>query len=132
MLDNQFRGENSWDDYLKAIESTVPPMRAIGITDYYNTELYEKFCEFKRQRRLLGCDLIFPNIEMRFGIGTIKGRWVDVHLLVSPEDPNHVAEIKRFLSRLTFNAFDESFSCTIEDLIRLGQRHDPSLLTRIK
>lgn len=127
VLNNQFRGENSWDDYLTAIETTVPPMRAIGITDYYNTELYEKFCESKRQGRLLGCDLIFPNIEMRLGIGTVKGRWVNVHLLVSPEDPNHVTEIKRFLSRLTFNAFDESFSCTKEDLIRLGQRHDPSL-----
>src|SRR6185295_13283494 len=29
--------------------------------------------------------------------------------------------------RLTFNAFGEPFSCTREDLIRLGQRHNSSL-----
>lgn len=127
VLNNLFKEENSWDDYLTAIEGAVPPMRAIGITDYYSTDLYEQVCESKRKGRLLSCDLIFPNIEMRLGIGTVRGRWVNLHLLVSPEDPNHVAELKRFLSRLTFDAFNESFSCTKDDLIRLGQRHDSSL-----
>ena len=127
ILNNQFKGDDSWEEYLKAIEAAVPPMRAIGITDYYSTDLYEQVCESKREGRLPRCDLIFPNIEMRLGIGTVKGRWVNLHLLVSPDDPNHVAELNRFLSRLTLNAFDESFSCAKEDLIRLGQRHDSSL-----
>ena len=29
---------------------------------------------------------------MRLGIGTVKGKWVNIHLLVSPEGPDHVAE----------------------------------------
>ena len=126
VLNNQF-GENAWDEYLKQIENTVPIMRAIGITDYYSTDIYEKASESKRQGRLAACELLFPNIELRLGIGTIKGRWVNFHLLVSPEDPEHVAEVKRFLSRITFAAFDDSFSCTKEELIRLGKRHDSSL-----
>jgi hypothetical protein len=32
--------------------------------------------------------LIFPNVEMRYGIGTAKGSPINVHLLVSPEDPS--------------------------------------------
>lgn len=127
VLNNQFQGVNKWDDYINAIETTVPSIRAIGVTDYYSTELYEQVCESKRQGRLSECELIFPNIEMRLGIGTVKGRWVNLHLLVSPEDPNHIEELKRYIARLTFNAFNESFSCTREDLVRLGQRHDRSL-----
>lgn len=127
VLNDQFKGDNSWDEYLQAIEAAVPSMRAIGVTDYYSTDIYEQVCESKRQGRLPNCDLIFPNIEMRLGIGTVKGRWVNLHLLVSPEDPNHIIELKRFLSRLTLNAFDGSFSCTKADLIRLGRRHDSSL-----
>jgi len=41
---------------------------------------------------------------MRLGLGTVKGKWGNVHLLVSPEDPKHLAELKRFLARLTFKA----------------------------
>src|ERR1700733_7379112 len=127
VLNDQFKGVDRWEDYLKAIEDAAPTMRAIGITDYYSTEIYEQVCDFKRQGRLPECGLVFPNIEMRLGIGTLRGRWVNLHLLVSPEDPSHVAELKRLLLRLTFNAFGESFSCTKDDLTRLGQRHDSSL-----
>ena len=31
------------------------------------------------------------------GIGTVKGKWVNIHLLVSPEDPHHLTELNRFL-----------------------------------
>src|SRR3989442_694038 len=101
VLNDQFRGADSWEEYLTALENTTPPIRAIGITDYYSTETYERVRKAKRQGRLPGCDLIFPNVEMRLGIGTVKGKWVNIHLLVSPEDPNHLTEVKRFLARLT-------------------------------
>ena len=58
----------------------------------------------------------------------MRGAWVNIHLLVSPEDDNHVAELRRFLARLTFDAFNDRFSCSQEDLIRLGHRADPSLI----
>jgi hypothetical protein len=34
VLNDQFRGADSWEDYLTALENTTPPIRAIGITDY--------------------------------------------------------------------------------------------------
>jgi hypothetical protein len=127
VLNDQFKGANSWEGYLKALETAMPAIRAIGITDYYSTESYERVCEAQRRWRLTGCDLIFPNIEMRLGIGTVKGKWVNLHLLVSPEDPDHLAELKRFLARLTFSAHSDSFSCNKDDLVRLGQRCDLTL-----
>jgi hypothetical protein len=127
VLNDQFNGTDSWEGYLKALETATPAIRAIGVTDYYSTESYERVSEAKRQGRLPGCDLIFPNIEMRLGIGTVKGKWVNLHLLVSPEDPDHLVELKRFLARLTFGAHNDSFCCNKDDLIRLGQRFDSRL-----
>ena len=127
VLNDQYKGADSWEGYLKALETATPAIRAIGVTDYYSTESYERVCEAKRQGRLPGCDLIFPNIEMRLGIGTVKGKWVNLHLLVSPEAPDHVAELKRFLARLTFSAHNDAFCCNKDDLIRLGRQFDPRL-----
>jgi hypothetical protein len=127
VLNDQFKGTDRWERYLKALETATPAIRAIGVTDYYSTESYERVCEAKRQGRLPCCELIFPNIEMRLGIGTVKGKWVNLHLLVSPEDPDHLTELKRFLARLTFSAYGDSFSCNKGDLIRLGHWSDPSL-----
>ncbi len=124
VLNDQFTGPNAWDDYLKALEESVPAIEVIGVTDYYSTETYEHVCRLKAEEgRLSGCALLFPNIEMRLALGTPKGRWVNLHLLVSPEDPRHVEEAQRIISRLTMDALDDSFSCTKSDLIRLGYKH---------
>jgi hypothetical protein len=45
---------------------------------------------------------------------------------VSPNDPNHILELNRFLGQLVFSAFSDKFVCTPADLIRLGRRADPS------
>ena len=127
VLNDQFKGSDKWETYLGALEVATPQIRAIGVTDYYSTDTYEQVVESKRSGRLPNCDLIFPNIEMRLGIGTVKGRWVNVHLLVCPDDPNHLAELKRFLARLTFKAHEDSYACTKDDLIQLGQRSRPEL-----
>jgi AAA domain, putative AbiEii toxin, Type IV TA system len=127
ILNDQFKGPDCWDRYLDAIEKVTPPIRALGVTDYYSTETYQRVIEAKRAGRLAGCDLIFPNIEMRLALGTVKGKWVNVHLLVSPDDANHLDETVRFLRRLTFRAYDDTYSCSKDDLIRLGQRVDPKL-----
>lgn len=73
VLNDQFRGPDKWESYLKALETATPAIRAIGVTDYYSTESYERVCEAKQQGRLSGCDLIFPNIEMR--LGTERALW---------------------------------------------------------
>jgi hypothetical protein len=127
VLNDQFKGKDKWESYLAALEAATPKIRAIGVTDYYSTDTYERVLEAKRTGRLPDCDLIFPNIEMRLGIGTVKGRWVNVHLLVCPDDPDHVMEVKRFLARLSFGAHEDSYAGTKDDLIRLGQRSNPKL-----
>jgi hypothetical protein len=37
----------------------MPAIRAIGVTDYYSTETYERVGEAKRNGRLMDCRLIF-------------------------------------------------------------------------
>src|SRR5260221_6501986 len=125
LLNDQFKGPDPWERYLHTLETATPTIHALGVTDYYDAEVYERVCEAKRQGRLPTCDLIFPNIEMRLAVGTIKGRWVNVHLLVSPEDPQHVTELKRVLARLTFEAHEDSYCCSRDDLVRLGQKVEP-------
>lgn len=131
VMNDQFGGDNPWDSYLAALEHANPPIRALGITDYYVTHTYERILEEKRAGRLSDVELVFLNIELRVGIGTTNGGWVNLHLLVSPEDPEHVAKAQGFLSKLRFRAHNEPFTCTRADLIRLGKVSDPSKVTEI-
>ncbi|MCX5565654.1 TrlF family AAA-like ATPase [Alcaligenes phenolicus] len=123
ILNDQY-GKQSWDEFLRRIESADPPIQALGITDYYSLDCYEEVLEKQREGRLSEVGLIFPNIEMRYGIGTGKGNPINFHLLVSPEDPGHVEEIRRFLRSFTFDAHGDSYRCDKADLIRLGYACD--------
>ena len=127
LLNDQFGGEAAWPDYLHRLETSTPAIRALGVTDYYLTDGYSRILDEQATGRLPDIDLIFPNIELRLDVGTIRGRWVNAHLLVSPEDPNHVERVHGFLAKLNFRAFDEPFACTRSDLVRLGRTADPSL-----
>ena len=127
LLNDQFRGEGKWEDYLQRLESSKPTIQALGVTDYYTTDCYRRVCEAKANGRLHNIDVIFPNIELRLDVGTLRGRWVNIHLLVSPEDQDHLERVHAFLARVGFRAFKESFSCTTNDLIRLGQTANTSL-----
>jgi hypothetical protein len=88
---------------------------------------YETVVAKWKAGRLRNVDLVFSNIEMRYGIGTGRGSPVNVHLLVSPDDPNHVEEIRRFLRAFTFEAYGEVFRCDRGDLIKLGRAHDKNI-----
>ena len=70
--------------------------------------------------------LFFPNIELRLDVAAKSG-FVNIHLLVSPEDPDHLSEVKRILKRLQFHAFNDRFDCTREELIKLGKRVDSAI-----
>src|SRR3546814_3646781 len=70
IFNDQFKGD--WEAYLAAIEGATPAIRALGITDYYGLELYKEVRARKEQGRLKDCDLIFPNIELRFSVGTAR------------------------------------------------------------
>ena len=121
VLADNFPKENGWELYLDALEAVSPPLQAIGVTDYCITRSYERLKEAKARGRLPECDVLFPNVELRLNTGTIKGNFVNIHLLVSPEDSNHVEELNRFLGRFFFSAYNNEFACTPSDLIRLGR-----------
>src|SRR4051812_14006225 len=88
-------GSTSLDQYLDALEAADPAIEALGITDYLLTRRYEAILAAKRGGRIPGVDLLFCNIEVRLGIETRTGQGVNLHLLVSPEDPRHVEEVHR-------------------------------------
>ena len=126
VLADQYPVEGGWELYLEALETASPPLRAIGATDYCITRSYERLKAEKDKGRLASCDLLFPNIELRLNTGTVKGSFVNIHLLVSPEEADHVAELNRFLGRLSFSALNDKFVCTQPELIRLGRLADPA------
>lgn len=126
VLNNQFGATDPWAAYLTTLESLTPKIEAIAVTDYYVTDTYEEFRKHKAAGRLPGVELLFPNIELRLDVAAKSG-FVNIHLLVSPEDPEHLSEVKRILTRLQFHAFNDRFDCTREELIKLGKRADPAI-----
>ena len=126
-MNNQFSGPTAWEDYLTALEQATPAIQAIAVTDYYVTDTYEEVLRRRDAGRLPHAKLVFPNVELRLDVATAKGGFVNLHLFVSPEDPNHVDELRRLLSRLQFNVMQDRFDCTKEDLIRLGKKADPNI-----
>ena len=126
-MNNQFTGPTMWDDYLSALEDATPTIEAIAVTDYYVTETYERVLEYKTAGRLPSVGLIFPNIELRLDVATARGGFVNLHLFVSPEDPDHISEVERFLSRLHFTVQQDRFDCTRAELIRLGKKLKPRI-----
>lgn len=128
VLNDQFKKTaDAWDAYLASLEAVTPAIEVIGVTDYYVTDTYEEVLRRKAQGRLPGVRLLFPNIEMRLDVAARSG-FVNVHLLVSPEDPNHLDELRRILSRLHFSAHGDRFDCTRADLLRLAKRTDSSIV----
>src|SRR6202035_704604 len=124
VLEDRYGGD--WDDYLTAIESSDPPIRALGITDYCVLDSYEAVLQHQLAGRIPDVALTFPNVELRYDVGTPKGSGINVHLLVCPDDSDHVEKLKRFLSSLSFRIDGEEFGCERNDLIRLGRTHEPS------
>ncbi|MDP3737494.1 MAG: AAA family ATPase [Hyphomonadaceae bacterium] len=133
LFNNQFKGPTAWDDYLSSLENATPEIRAIAVTDYYRIDTYEAVrAEKSKKGRLPKVELIFPNIELRLDIATVKDRWTNLHLLVNPSDPEHPKEIERFLGRLRFQAFGDNYACTRDDLIKLGCKAKPELVSNPK
>lgn len=126
ILNNQFGGGDPWDAYLTTLETLSPKIQAIAVTDYYVTDTYEEVLRRKEAGRLPDVPLIFPNVELRLDVAAKSG-FVNVHLLVSPEDPAHLDQLHRILTRLQFNAHGDRFSCTRRDLIVLGKLADPTI-----
>ncbi|MGA7808541.1 MAG: ATP-binding protein, partial [Bradyrhizobium sp.] len=127
-MNNQFTGPTAWEDYLSALEAANPAIEAIAVTDYYVTETYQLVLAYRAAGRLPTATLIFPNVELRLDVATSRGGFVNLHLFVSPEDPDHLAELQRLLSRLHFTMQQDRYDCTRSDLIRLGKKADPNII----
>ena len=128
VMNDQFSGPDAWEKYLAALEAATPVIEAVAVTDYYVTDTYEEVVRRHRNEgRLPRVRLIFPNIELRLDVAAKTG-FVNMHLLVSPEDPDHIDQLRRLLVRLRFKAFGDRFDCTREELIRLGRKADPKLI----
>jgi hypothetical protein len=118
ILNNQFGAGDAWTAYLTTLETLTPKIEAIAVTDYYVTDTYEEVLKHKTAGRLSDIKLVFPNVELRLDVAAKSG-FVNVHLLVSPEDPEHLVQLRRVLTRLQFQAYGDRFDCTRNDLIVL-------------
>ena len=127
LFNDQFKGD--WDGFLDAIENGSPTVEALGITDYCVLNGYREFRKRWETGRAKNVRLVFPNIEFRLSVETEKKRGVNLHLLFSPDDPDHVSRIERVLRPLTFHYKDTTNHCVQEDLISHGKAFDAFVTT---
>ncbi len=126
VLNNQFGGTDPWEVYLSTLENLAPSVEVIGVTDYFVTDTYEALLRHKAAGRLPTVKLVFPNIELRLDVAARSG-FVNIHLLICPDDTEHLEQTRRFLSRLQFEAHNDSFECTSAGLTLLGKKADASI-----
>jgi len=116
-LNDQF---GTWDEYLSAIEAADPRIAVIGVTDYLTLRSYKRLLPFLEAGRLKNITLVIPNIEFRITPVTKGGKPINIHLLISPEDFDHVARVEEALTHLTITRSGEKISCTEDALRRFG------------
>jgi hypothetical protein len=123
LLSDQFGDD--WTGYLDAIENAQPRVRALGVTDYFCIRSYQRVRQYRREGRLSNVDLLFPNVEMRLNIETERRKGINIHLLFSPDEEDHEAQIERILGLLTFEFRKSNYACRLDEFERLGRTADP-------
>lgn len=125
LLNNQFGGD--WERYLVAIERATPAAEALGITDYCVLDGYLQFLAHRAKGRAANVRFVFPNVEFRLTVETKSNKGVNVHLLFSPDDGDHVAQIQRLLSSFRFSFRGTEYPCSPDWLVKLGRALDATL-----
>lgn len=120
VLNNQF---GSWEQYLLEIERH-DDIVALGVTDYMSITNYSKLRSFKNAGRIPNIALLICNIEFRIAPPTEKATAVNIHLLISPDDPEHEREILNALARLDWKYNERRYSCVPDQLRGLGRAFD--------
>ncbi len=116
-----------WDGYLAAIEDQSDVV-VIGITDYMSISNYSRMRREQAAGRLANIKLLIPNIEFRATPETVKGKAINLHILVDPTDLHHERHILEALRRLTFTYNRKPFGCVPEELMALGRAHDSAIV----
>jgi hypothetical protein len=126
-LNDQYSGTDPWPEFISQVDKQDPPIRVLGITDYFLVDTYEKALHAKAAGSLPGVELLFPNVEVRLSLGTGSNSAINAHLLFSPEDKDHLERIRRLLATFKFRYQKDEFRCERSELIRLGRVHDSSI-----
>ncbi len=127
-MNNQFSGADPWPEFIERVDRQDPPIRALGITDYFLVDTYEKARAAKDRGSLPGVELLFPNVEIRLSIGTSSSSAVNAHLLFSPDDHDHLDRIRRLMATFKFRYLKDEFRCERSELMRLGRAHDSTII----
>ena len=115
LLNNQY-DNNDWDKFIRKInESSVD---VIGITDYMLLDNYKKL--YQRKEELSPNKYIIPNLEFRMTPETKDGKGINLHLIINPEDHEHIEKIEEALSHLCEEYRDHKYYCTAKSLKELG------------
>jgi hypothetical protein len=130
-LNNNY-GECTLDQFINEINSKTNDVIALGITDYYSIENYIYLKNKFDEGAFNNIKLIFPNIEMRLAIPTEKSSAINIHLIFSPDDANHIEEIQQHLNRLQIKHNERPVSCNKNEFIRFGNEIDPKLTNEQK
>lgn len=127
-MNDQYSGNDPWAEFISQVDQQNPPIRVLGITDYFLIDTYEQALHAKVSGSLPGVELLFPNVEIRLSLGTGSNSAINAHLLFSPEDKDHLERIRRFMATFKFRYQKDEFRCERSELIRLGRVHDPAIL----
>ncbi len=122
-LNNQF---GDWNEYLAAIEAQ-DAVKVLGVTDYLSITNYSKLKAFRAKGRVGNIELLIPNIEFRIAPPTDKATAVNIHVLVSPDDPDHERKILNALGRLSWRYGADNYSCLPDQLMALGRAFDSKI-----
>lgn len=120
-LANEFA--NDWDRYFKALARAPSEVKVLATTDYLSIEGYKKVRSRWESGQLPNLNLVFPNIEFRISPHTTTSKGINLHLLISPEDSDHIRRIEEALARLTITYNDRLYPCTTAGLTDLGHAY---------
>lgn len=134
-IEQNYGGEQGWNEYITALENLPPEIKVLGINDYIFIEGYTKVIQEKANGRLRNIDLILPVVELRIDkFGNLNQddpfKRVNFHVIFSPELTPEVIQ-QQFLSNLAsiykVDAADDFSSfwsgvITRPSLIDLGQK----------
>lgn len=127
-MNDQYSGTDPWREFISQVDRQDPPIRVLGITDYFLVDTYEKALHAKAAGSLPGVELLFPNVEVRLSLGTGSNSAINAHLLFSPEDKDHLDRIRRLMASFKFRYQRDEFRCERSELIRLGRAHNLSII----